>query len=290
MRLPLSPAVVLAQRHRTGRLLVGALLGHLLLISLQVNTAAGTTVFHAVVFGAVGEVQTLVAAGVGLVASAWQRYVALWTVADENARLRARIGQLELDVQRQRAQALKAERLEALLGLQARVPLRTLAAEVIAGDATSWFRTVTINRGTADGLAADLAVVAPRGIVGRIIGRPAPHAARVQLLVDRNAAAAALVERSRTGGVVVGDDGVMLRMDFVSNLADVRAGDVVVTSGLDGIYPKGLVIGEVTAVERGPGLYLQVRVRPAVDFSAVEEVLVVLEPAGLPAGAEPPLP
>jgi rod shape-determining protein MreC len=168
------------------------------------------------------------------------------------------------------------------------VPQRTLAAEVVAGDATSWFRTVTINRGRTDGIAPDMAVLAPQGLVGRVIGRPAPgaRAARVQLLVDRNAAAAALVQRSRAGGVVVGDDGEMLRMDFVSSLADVQVGDLVVASGLDGIYPKGYPIGEVVAVERGTGLYQQVRVRPAVDFSSIEDVLVVIEP--LPATGDAP--
>jgi rod shape-determining protein MreC len=91
-----------------------------------------------------------------------------------------------------------------------------------------------------------------------------------------------VIERSRAGGVVVGDEGQMLRMEYVSNLADVRPGDLVVSSGLDGIYPKGFVIGEVVSAERGAGLYHAIRLRPAVDFSTIEEVLVLLDP---PAGA-----
>lgn len=279
-KAPLSPAVVLAGRRHVGPLLLAALLGHLLLVSLQVNTAGGVTLFHAMVFGAFGEVQRVVGGAASLVGGGWHRYVSLWHVQDENVLLRARLDELEIRLLEQRALALRGERLEALLGVQQRVPQRTLAAEVIAGDATSWFRTVTINRGRSDGIEPDMAVLAPQGLVGRVIGRPAPaaRAARVQLLVDRNAAAAALVERSRVGGVVVGDVGEMLRMDFVSALADVRVGDLVVASGLDGIYPKGFPIGEVVAVDRGTGLYQQVRVRPAVDFSSIEEVLVVLEP------------
>lgn len=287
---PLSPAAVLAGRRRIGPLLVAALLGHLLLVSLQVNTAGGVTVFSALVFGAFGEVQRLVGAAASSVGDAWRQYVALAGVQEENARLRARIDEIEIGLHEQRTLALRAERLETLLGMRARVPQRTLAAEVIAGDATSWFRTVTISRGRADGIAPDMAVLAPQGLVGRVVGRPPPtaHAARVQLLVDRSAAAAAMIERSRAGGIVVGDDGVMLRMEYVSTLADVQVGDAVISSGLDGIYPKGFPIGEIVAVERGQGLYQVVRIRPAVDFSAVEEVLVVVEPQPAPTGPATP--
>ncbi|MBP1606975.1 MAG: mreC, partial [Acidobacteria bacterium] len=112
---------------------------------------------------------------------------------------------------------------------------------------------------------------------------PAGRASQVQLLIDRDAGAGGLVERSRAGGIVVGDDGQSsLRMEYVSNLADVAPGDVVVTSGLDGIYPKGFVIGLVETVSRGQGLYLDIRIRPSVDFASVEEVLIVLasQPAG----------
>jgi rod shape-determining protein MreC len=164
--------------------------------------------------------------------------------------------------------------------MQSAIPQRTLAADVIAGDASSFFRTVTINRGTSDGLRRDLAVIAPAGVVGRVVGDPASRAARVQLLIDRSAGAGALIERSRAGGVAVGD-GSGLRLEYVSALADVAVGDVVVTSGLDGIYPKGFVIGSVVSIEAASGSRTIV-VRPSVDFSSLEEVLVVLDTPGVP--------
>ncbi len=103
-------------------------------------------------------------------------------------------------------------------------------------------------------------------------------AAKVQLLVDRNAGAGAMVERTSAGGVVVGKDSdPPLRMEFVANLADVKVGDRVVTSGLDGIYPRGFVIGHVEAVKNGTGLYKHIEIRPAVDFTALQTVLVVLD-------------
>jgi rod shape-determining protein MreC len=288
VKAPLTPAAVLGVRRRTGPLLVTALLAHLLLISTQVNARSGVTVFDSLIFGVMGEVQRVTAWFTGGVGVIWGRYVALRGVEQENARLTAEIGQLELRLQEQRALALRGERLQQLLDLRATIGRKTIAADIVAGDATSWFRTVTIDRGASDGVNADMAVLSPRGVVGRVIDRPSAHAARVQLLVDRNAAAGALIERSRAGGIVVGDDGVALRMDYVSNLADVQVGDVVVTSGLDQVYPQGFVIGEVVAVERGTGLYKQIRVKPAVDFSSLEEVLVV---SGPPAGdVAPPSP
>jgi rod shape-determining protein MreC len=117
--------------------------------------------------------------------------------------------------------------------------------------------------------------------VGRVIGPLATHAARVQLIVDGNAALGALTERTRAGGMVVGvdDEDPPLQMELVPNLADVQPGDAVIASGVDGIYPKGFAIGTVELSERGKGLHRRVTVRPAVDFSGLEEVLVVLVPA-----------
>jgi len=122
-----------------------------------------------------------------------------------------------------------------------------------------------------------MAVVAPAGIVGRVV-TPLARSAKVQLLVDRNAAAGALVERTRAQGVVVGDGENRLLMEYVSEVADLIAGDVVVSAGIDGIYPKGFVIGRVESVEKNGPAYRRITIRPAVDFSRLEEVLVVVTP------------
>ena len=170
--------------------------------------------------------------------------------------------------------------LQSLLDLRSTTSLKTLAADVIAADSTGSFRIVTIDRGSQHGVRRDMAVLAPQGVVGRIIGPVASRASRVQLIIDRNAAVGAIVERSRAGGMVIGVEGdPPLRMDLASNLADVVAGDVVVASGVDGIFPKGFVIGTVERSERGKNLYRDITVRPAVNFSGLEEVLIVLSPA-----------
>jgi rod shape-determining protein MreC len=187
---------------------------------------------------------------------------------------------LEIRLQEQRALALRAERLQELLDLKKSISLPTIAADVIAGNPNPGMRTITIGRGTADGLEANMAVITAAGIVGRVIGTPAARAARVQLLIDRYAAAGAVVERTRAGGMVAGvEQDPPLTMDLVSNQADVKPGDLVVASGVDGIYPKGFRIGYVESSERGPQLYRVITVRPAVNFSSIDEVLVVLVPS-----------
>jgi len=154
-----------------------------------------------------------------------------------------------------------------------RVPLATSGANVIAGSAGPECRTVTIDKGQADGFGADMPVLAPAGVVGRLI-LPTPRASKVQLLIDRNAAAAALIERSRAQGVVVGTGGPRLHMEYVPGSADVRVGDTVVTSGIDGIYPKGYAIGRIESVQRSAEGWT-IDIAPAVDFSSLEAVLVV---------------
>src|SRR5262249_6912302 len=173
---------------------------------------------------------------------------------------------------RQSSQSLKNR-----LDLKTTPKLPTPAANVIAGSASPEFRTMTIDKGTSEGVHGDMAVIAPAGIVGRVI-QPSSRAAKVQLLIDRNAAAGALVERTRAQGVVIGTGADELRMDYVSGSSEVKPGDMVVTSGIDGIYPKGFVIGQIQSVKRGAGQYSSIVIRPAVDFSVLEAVLIVLSP------------
>jgi rod shape-determining protein MreC len=266
-------------RRRTGVLLFVIMMGHVFLISVQVQSKSGVPVLQAVTFGAFARVQSGTWSAVHGVRSFWGNYVALRGARTENESLHKQVADLEIRLQEQRTLALRATRLQELMDLKSSTALPTIAADVIAGNPNPGMRTVTIGRGTADGVQADMAVIVPEGLVGRVIGTAA-HAARVQLLIDRYAAAGAVTERAHAGGMAVGGDkDPPLTMDLVSNLADVKPGDVVVASGVDGIYPKGFRIGQVETSERGAQLYRLIRIRPAVDFSNLEEVLVVLVPA-----------
>ncbi len=269
---------------RTGVSLLAAVVGHILLLSTQANTAAGAPVLQAVTFGVFSEVQRAVTGTVGAVGGLWNAYVELRAVRDENEFLRRELDAVRLQWQVDRAGAQRVRGLEALLGLRDNAGLATVGARIIAGDATPYFRTVTLDRGRRDGVRPDAAVLSAAGVVGRVVDEPGYRASRVQLLIDRNAAAGALIERTRVAGLVKGDaDDRRLRMEYVSNLDDVEVGDTVVTSGSDGIYPKGFVIGDVALVQRGPGLYRTIHVRPRIRFGDLDEVLVVLPESPPPA-------
>jgi rod shape-determining protein MreC len=266
---------ILDIRQRTGYLFIAVMLGHVILISAQVNTRRGVPVLQVITFGLFAEVQRMSSAMVSSVRGGWTNYVSLRDVNAENEALKRQLAEAQVQLQEQRALAERSRGLLATLGLRDRSNLKTLAAEVIGAGATTDFKTVTIDKGSSDGVRADLAVMASAGVVGRVVVSSA-RAAKVQLLVDRNAAAGVLIERSRSQGVAIGAGDGLLRMEYVSEVADVAIGDTVVTSGIDGIYPKGYVVGKVEAVEKSGNNYKQILVRPAVDFSSVEEVLVVL--------------
>ena len=267
-------------RQRTGYLFLAVMLGQLILISAQVQSKSGVPVLEIVTFGFFSRVQHLTWSVAGLVRGGWGNYVDLRAVRMQNDALRQQVADLEVRLQEQRALAARTERLQALLNLRGSTTLPTLAAEVIAGSPIADMMTLTIDRGSADGVKPDMAVIAPKGIVGRVVGPVAAHAARVQLIIDRNAALGAVTERTRAGGMIVADPAKdpPLIMDLVGNQADVKQGDVLIASGVDGIYPKGFAIGTVEKSERGKDLHREITVRPSVDFSSLEEVLVVLVP------------
>lgn len=256
--------------------LAGAVVLHVILISAQVSTTAGIPIIQVLTFGVFAEVQRGTMTGIDRVRGLWSGYVALRDVQIENEQLKRELQTMQVRLQEERAQARRTDSLRQLLELRERSGLETVAAEVIAGPATLEFRDMTIDKGSSDGVGRDMAVISPAGVVGRVI-LPSPRASRVQMLIDRNAAAGAMIERTRVQGIVIGQ-GEALRMEYVPGTADVKPGDLVVTSGIDRIYPKGFVIGTVDVVDRGPGTYHDLTVRPSVDFSRLEEVLVVTTP------------
>ena len=270
-------------RQRTGWLFMAVVVGHILLISTQVATRRGVPVVEALTFGVFAEVQRTTTSGIGSVRDVWQNYFALQQTRQENQQLRTEVAQLRVGLQQERALAEQSRMLQKLLDMRMETPLKTTAAYVIAGAASPDFRTATIDKGTSDGLKPDMAVISPAGVVGRII-LPTSRAAKIQLLIDRDAAAGAVTERGRAQGVVVGT-GTSLRFDNVSGTADLKIGDRVVTSGIEGIYPKGFEIGQIESIERRAGEFSAIIVRPTVEFSSIEAVLVVMTESSLAAAA-----
>jgi rod shape-determining protein MreC len=272
-------------RQRAGSLFLAVLLGHILLISAQLTSRSGVPMFEALTFGLFAEVQRGVSGGVSSVRNLWSGYVGLRDLKKENEELVRQLREAGIALQEQRALADRTRSLERLLDLRDRSNIKTAAAEIIAAGSSPDFRTLTIDKGSRDGVAVDMAVIAPAGVVGRVVV-PSARAAKVQLLIDRNAAAGALIERSRAQGVVTGAGDDRLRLDYVSEIADVVVGDLVVTSGIDGIYPKGYVIGQIESLEKAGTAYKKIVVKPAVDFTSLEEVLIVLTPTPAKEAAE----
>lgn len=272
-------------RQRSGSLFLAVTLGQILLISAQVNSKSGVPVIESVTFGIFSEVQRGLSGGFLGIRRVWVGYIGLRHLKVENEALKRDLAAAQVAVQEQRALADRTRGLERLLDLREHLRLKTIAAEIIGAAATPDFRTLTIDKGTRDGVRADMSVIAPAGVVGRLVV-PSLRSAKVQLLIDRNAAAGAIVERTRAQGVVVGGGDDRLRMEYVSEAFDVIVGDLVVTSGIDGIYPKGFMIGRIESVERAGGAYKRITIKPAVDFSSLEEVLVVLTPTPAREAAE----
>jgi rod shape-determining protein MreC len=279
---------------RSRFLLLGLVLLHLAAISHQVDGGGGLSLLQWAILAAVSPVQRGVAGVLGGTGEAWRAWGFHHETYAENRRLAARLRALETETRALAQQAQEASRLRELLAVRQALPLETIGAQVIGRDGVPWFRTLTVDRGEADGVRVDAPVLSATGVVGRVFAT-GPHAARVQVLLDRDSGAAVLLERSRVGGVVsgqvvapgTGDRDLVLK--YVPERTDVEVGEVVVTSGLDRIYPKGLVVGRVRFAGSGSGLFRDIRVEPSARFESLEEVLVVRRPEAAPE-APPPAP
>lgn len=217
---------------RSRLLLAGLVLLHLAAISHQVDGGGGVSLLQRALLTALSPLQRGVAAVVGGVGEAWRGWAFHRETYRENRRLEARVRQLEAELQASSARAQEGARLRELLGLRRAVPMETVAAEVVGRDGVPWFRTLTIDKGEADGVALDAPVISPTGVVGRVFA-VGPHAARVQVLLDRDSGAGVLVERSRVPGVVSGQvsgpaaGAEDLVLEYVPERSDVAVGDVL---------------------------------------------------------------
>ncbi len=248
------------------------------IIVLSVNSRRYTTFgLERVAISFISPFQELVTRSIRFAEDIWYHYFALVTIARENAVLRRQLNQASEKNNLWQETELANARLRTLLDFQKSITELVVAAEVIGKDPSAWFKTVIIDKGQADGLTKGLPVVMPQGVAGQVI-EVSHHYSKVMLVTDRNSAVDALVQRTRARGVVKGESTVQLRLSYVLRKKDVRVGDIVVTSGLDGIYPKGLRIGLVAEViEHQADIFHEVFITPYVDFEKLEEVLVVLD-------------
>jgi rod shape-determining protein MreC len=221
-------------------------------------------------------IQKVIAMPVDFVRDAWNRYVALMGVRDENERLRERVAHLAEDNLQLQEALVASGRLQRIAEMRDDFEIPMLPSELVGGDVSPWFRSVMFDRGRSDGVRPGMPVISEDGLVG-LVTAASVRASRTMLVLDRQSAVDGTVQRSRARGIVRGLGSDDLEFEFVVRVGDVRVGDVVITSGLGGVYPKGLRIGRVTAVsDPGARLLQTATIAPAVDFGRLEQVFVML--------------
>jgi len=204
-----------------------------------------------------------------------ENYNTLAAFKSENERLRKRLETLEVEKQKLMEADATNRRLQQLLDFRAQVPGRAITASIIANSATSWFQSCLLDKGSVHGVRKGMAVLTPVGVVGQVVAATS-HSAKVLLLTDPNSGIDVLVQRTRSRGIVSGslENGTVLK--YVKRSEDVQEGDRLITSGIDGVFPKGMMVGVVIKVRKQHlGLFQYIEVLPAVQPARVEEVLVV---------------
>lgn len=268
---------------KTVLILAGILLitANLIMLAITTRRPAASGLGRAMI-AFVAPFQELATHVVKTVQDSWWRYFFLVSVARENQQLVQQLAESQQKIIQQRELELENQRLRELLGFKRALPAPAIAAEIIGKDPSAWFKTVLIDKGSADGLRRGMPAVSAQGVVGQII-EVTGRQSRLLLIIDRNSGADALVQRTRARGVVKGTSQNECYLDYVLHADDVRVGDLVVSSGFDGVYPKGLLIGTVTAVDfKGGDFFKDVQITPAVNFDKLEEVLIILEPTPTP--------
>ncbi|MCP4003541.1 MAG: rod shape-determining protein MreC [bacterium] len=216
------------------------------------------------------------------VRAVWRDYLALVAVRQANERLLDRLARLEEENLQYREAILSSVRFQKLAGFRAQRDVPMVPANVVHQDHSSWFQSVIIDQGSVAGIRPGMPVITDSGVVGLVSGTT-PSAAKVLLVVDPQSRVDAYVERSRARGSVRGGTDRACEFDYVLRDDDVQEGDLLLTSGLGAVYPKGLAVGYISEVEHKRfGLFQVARLKPAVDFSRLEEVYVILEQRTLP--------
>lgn len=211
----------------------------------------------------------------------WHSYVALQGVQAENEQLRQDIEWLKGQNTQLREAAAATERLTALLHFKEQALPTLVAAQVIGRDATSWYRSVILNKGESDGIKPDMGVITPAGVVGRVVKTNSATSV-VLLVTDPNNAIAGLIQRTRDEGIVEGTQQGLAKLKYIPMLSSVRSGDRVVTSGLVGGFPRGLALGTISRIDKEEGaLFQSAELTPEVDVGRLEEVLVIQAPYGV---------
>jgi len=269
----------LLHRYRNVSILVAVLFAQVLGLAIQVRRTNGEESSRLIRVWAVGIITPLEKTIVWMqhgTGNIWREYVYLRGVRQENRDLKMEIERLRLEQVRLSEDAGQARRLQNLLAFKEQFVAKTVPAQVIGGSGSEQSRSVFIDKGSSDGITTDMAVITADGIVGKVL-----HAygstSQVLLINDQSSGVGAILEDSRLQGVLRGTTVGEVVLERVMSDEAVAAGEMVRTSGGDAIFPKGLPVGTVTKVNRTPESFLSIQIKPAVNLSKLEEVLVVTQ-------------
>ena len=212
----------------------------------------------------------------GAITKLWEGYFYFVGLREENLRLREQVEKLSIDQNRYKEILAAYERLTHLLQFRQSLPHEVVASRVIGRDPTGWFKSIVIDKGRSDGIQVNMPVVHAFGVVGRVVSVSRNYS-KVLLIIDQNSSVDCLIQTTRERGMFKGFSPDACRLDYVTRTTPAMPGDTVITSGLSGVFPKGLPLGEIVSVKEVSGsLFSDIHVRPLVDFSKLEEVLVVM--------------
>ncbi|HYA14413.1 MAG TPA: rod shape-determining protein MreC [Syntrophales bacterium] len=248
----------------------------LILLSYSVKKPSTVGFFRGLVLETAAPLANIITISFEGLSSAWKRYIFLVGLEEENKRLKKGNALLTRETVQYREAYLEGIRLQKLLALKEKVNYPMIAARVIARDQTSIIKTILINKGTSHGLRVDLPVLADQGVVGRIV-EVSSHVSKILLLIDESSNVDALVQENRIQGILQGAGPHSCSLKYISKTETVNVGNIIISSGLSGLFPKGLLIGSVKSVDKtDSGLFQKINVEPFVDFARLEEVMVIV--------------
>jgi rod shape-determining protein MreC len=267
--------IVVASKKPVRVALTVALAIHIALISLQGHRRIDTGFIRVWTLDSLAPLEKLADRSLFGARQAWDRYIVLIGVHEENLRLKRENDDFRMQLTQQREVVAEAERIRVLAGFHPLGIEKPLIARVIARD-PAHTQTITIDKGRVHGLKPDTAVITPAGVVGRVI-QSSNFFSIVQLIIDSQSAVGVMLQSTRRQGIVKGNGGPELDLDYIDDDNDLKQGDMFLTSGGDRIYPKGMPVGVITSIGARRGLLKAVQVRPSADLGRLEEVLCVIE-------------
>jgi rod shape-determining protein MreC len=255
-------------------------------MSLRVKQRKGVDFFDALLMEFCAPFQKASTFVIKTIRGVFQEYLFLVHLQKENVMLKQRIAELQKENHQMKEMALANERLQKLLQFREKISPTVIAAEVIGQDPSSWFKSVTINKGEKDGVRKGMAVISSEGVIGQIL-KTAPHYSTVLLITDYSSAIDSIIQRTRAKAIVEGKGENRCQLKYLLRTEEVIVGDIVVTSGLSGNFPKGLMVGEVRNVDKkGYGIFQYAELVPSVNLTKLEEVLVITGSSPLQEGKE----